>query len=118
MKHREIQIPKGIAEKLRVDVDKINAKLKAINEDRETRTREEILDDGRIVKDFDVYTKEELIALVLDASFTAGFVSYKFDLLIRSGAVDMDKFRQVMDRPSSEDLDDLENILGIPKDFL
>lgn len=113
-----IRISDEMAQYLGVDCNVINDKMQKLVDSR----RGLPLDDAvnfRAVIDFyrEHLSKDELIALCIDAGSEAGFLKYKMHQLVSGGHVSVQDFAKVMrsgDIPDSE----IEDMFGSPDSFL
>jgi hypothetical protein len=118
MKAKKINMPQEIADKIGVNLDVINEKLQALVDKKKDLPIEEVIKNTDPVKDYENFTREECLALFIDASSEAGFYQFKLDMLMKAGAIDMERFHEVMGRSISDDEGEIGDMLGFPKDFL
>lgn len=118
MKAKKLKLPARVAKQLGVNVDSINQKLQKMVDKKQNQSLEEIIEGTNLIEDYKDFTREEILALLLDAAAEAGFLRFKMELLVKEGAVDEKRFMELMTRNISEDTDDIKDQLGFPKDFL
>lgn len=81
---KKINIPDGVCEYLKIDVENIQTKVQAIVTARVGMTREDLFNPITMVEQYvDSFSKEELLGLYIGASSDCGFMEYKLDKIIQ-----------------------------------
>lgn len=106
-KIRKILVPDDLSKLLGVSEEKLNEKNAILMERRANLSEEEMFTEIGLAEDYlELFSKEEMIALFLQAASNAGFMEWKLLELIDKLDIPLDEIRTLMstDVPSKEDI--------------
>lgn len=121
MENKKLRIPKEVADRLGVDIDEINRKMQLITDSKKGLSIKELMAYDP-TKDFDNFSKNEILALFMDAASEAGFLKFKMIMLLERGMLKESDVEEVFKEKLSDtlgiDIDKTIDDIDYGKDFL
>ncbi|WZE63553.1 hypothetical protein PANI_CDS0033 [Maribacter phage Panino] len=97
---RKIAIPKSLEKLLNISEEEINNKMRKLVSKRKGMSEEERFMETKLADDYiDLFSKNELIAMLIHATSSAGFLEFKLMELMDKGNLSYSLFKDVMEAP-------------------